>query len=195
MSSKVYAKVEGGKIVEYPVLPIHIQNRAHPLSWYTEVIFDDKPEVPEFHYLHEEVIFKRGEVIATYTVKPMTLDSLLAELWGHGQVELPAENFNVTIDQVPMPTIQRIAQLATELVQVKLDNFAKERNYDSIVSAASYIGSQNPTFKADAERAVLMRDQAWAALYGYMAKVTSGQVPVPKTADDILVDVPAFTWE
>ncbi|CAB5151785.1 hypothetical protein UFOVP148_63 [uncultured Caudovirales phage] len=42
-----------------------------------------------------------------------------------------------------------------------LDNFAKSWGYDSILSAASYLGSANEQFKAEAEALVCWRDSCW----------------------------------
>lgn len=47
--SKIYAKVVGGIVSEYPIKPLHITNRGHKFTDYTEVRRVNKPTAQQFH--------------------------------------------------------------------------------------------------------------------------------------------------
>lgn len=79
-------------------------------------------------------------------------------------------------------------------VQDRLDNFAKTRNYDSILSAATYATSTVPKFAAEGQYAVVARDQAWAVLYQILADVQAGTRPVPTSYEDIEGELPELVW-
>ena len=79
-------------------------------------------------------------------------------------------------------------------VQERLDDFAKTRGYDNIMSTCSYFGSANPRFKAEANRAIALRDATWAKCYEILAAVQSGKREVP-TLDALFGELPVLTWE
>lgn len=78
-------------------------------------------------------------------------------------------------------------------VQVRLDTFAQTRNYDSILSAATYAASSNEVFKAEGLKAVELRDATWSALYTILAAVEAGTRVVESYAD-IEADLPVLSW-
>lgn len=194
---KVYARVVDGKVVEYPVAPIHITNRAHPLSWYTEVVFDTRPEEKEFFTVQEEVKVVGGRVTVSFKQVPQSLDAVLARINNPSNAipadgeELPA----VAFGDVAPEAVQRVIELAREMVQKRLDDFAREKNYDGILSVASYATSKNSVFAVEGQKAVDARDESWLALYTYLGKVQGGVLPVPKTSADIEAVLPALSWE
>ena len=69
-------------------------------------------------------------------------------------------------------------------VQSHLDAKAQEKGYDGIVSACSYAGAVNP-FQAESQVYVAWRGDVWAYCYTELAKVESGERPVPEVADFI----------
>ena len=87
-----------------------------------------------------------------------------------------------------------LKQQFTDAVQQRLDAFAQTRGYDGIMSAASYYGSSNPKFKAEADRAIQLRDNTWAICYTILDDVLAGKRPIP-TLDEIFVELPELTWE
>ena len=82
----------------------------------------------------------------------------------------------------------------TNAVQERLDAFARTRGYDNIMSACSYFGSANPRFKAEADRAITLRDTTWAKCYEILAEVQSGKREVP-TLEALFAELPVLTWE
>lgn len=196
-NATIFARVVDGVIVEYPVSGLHITNRAHPVEWYTEVFFEDKPDLPPFSNYQETRRVVRGQVFASYTVVPVSLDSILADLYrSDDPLAMPGASADkvVAFASVMPATVQQIVNLSRNLAQQRLDAFAAEKHYDGILSAASYVGSQFAAFASEGAQAVANRDATWLALYGYMDKVTSGEMPVPKSSAEIIAQLPVLTW-
>lgn len=104
----------------------------------------------------------------------------------------------------PLPLEEQQANLAAAAkalqdnivaaTQQRLDDFARTRNYDSILSAATYATSTVPRFAVEGQYAVQARDATWAALYQFMADVQTGAQPVPSGFDDVEPLLPALAW-
>ena len=97
--------------------------------------------------------------------------------------------------QKPTPEEQQAALLSsfTTAIQAHLDTFARTRNYDGIMSAATYATSTVPKFKAEGQYAVEARDATWNKGYEIMGAVMAGERPMP-TWEEILTELPALTW-
>ena len=93
----------------------------------------------------------------------------------------------------PPPTAEQIVAQYTAAVQKRLDDFARTRGYDGIMSAATYATSTVPKFKAEGQYAVEARDATWAKCYEVLAAVESGSRPMP-TLDKLLADLPVLKW-
>ena len=93
------------------------------------------------------------------------------------------------------PEEQQAAMLAefTETIQHRLDAFAQTRGYDNIMSACSYFGSANPRFKAEADVAIRLRDETWAACYAILEAVLAGERPAP-TLEALFAELPPLEW-
>lgn len=94
---------------------------------------------------------------------------------------------------LPVPTAAEIIANYTASIQKRLDDFARTRNYDGILSAATYATSQVPKFKAEGQYAVVARDATWAKCYEVLVAVEDGSRPMP-TPDELLVELPALVW-
>lgn len=92
----------------------------------------------------------------------------------------------------PAPVEQIIASVQ-DAVQMRLDDFARTRHYDGILSAATYATSLVPKFAAEGQYAVQARDASWAACYQIMADVQQGLRPMP-TIEQVLAELPALEW-
>ena len=93
----------------------------------------------------------------------------------------------------PEPTPAEIIAQLSHAVQSHLDRTARERNYDSILSCATYATSTNPQFAAEGLACVGWRDAVWAACYSVMADVMAGNRPAP-TESELLDELPAMAW-
>lgn len=98
-------------------------------------------------------------------------------------------------------TTEEQAQSRAELIQafsaaaqVRLDTWAKTRNYDGILSLCTYATSTVPQFAAEGQRGVDLRDATWAALYAILAQVEAGTRPLPASFESIEGELPVLTW-
>ena len=94
----------------------------------------------------------------------------------------------------PPPSLEALQAQFTAAIQDRLDDFARTRNYDGILSACTYATSTVPKFAAEGQRAVELRDQTWAAAYGLLDEVLAGTRPMPSDLADIEADLPALEW-
>ena len=103
------------------------------------------------------------------------------------------ENGRPILQDPPPPSPEQIVAQYTAAVQKHLDDFARTRNYDSILSAATYATSTVPKFAAEGQYAVEARDATWAKCYEVLAAVEAGSSPMP-TLDELLAELPVLTW-
>lgn len=78
-------------------------------------------------------------------------------------------------------------------VQRELDDFARTRGYDGIMSACTY--ATGGRFQAEGARAVELRDATWDSCYELLSEVMAGQRAMPDSLDDIRDHLPVLTWE
>jgi len=90
-------------------------------------------------------------------------------------------------------TPDEIKNLCITAIQNRLDEFARSRGYDSILSACTYATSTNQSFAAEGQRCVELRDATWAAAYQILADVQSGLRPLPDV-ETLLNELPDLTW-
>lgn len=88
----------------------------------------------------------------------------------------------------------RIKEECVSSTQNRLDDFARTRNYDGILSACTYATSTVQKFKSDGQYCVNARDETWATLYRIMAEVEAGTRPKPTSFADIEAELPVLSW-
>jgi len=81
----------------------------------------------------------------------------------------------------------------TSAIQSMLDETAKERGYDSILSLCTYATSTAAKFAAEGQAAIKWRDEVWAKGYAILADVESGSRAIP-TESELLSELPSFVW-
>lgn len=94
---------------------------------------------------------------------------------------------------IPVPTAAEIIANYVAAIQKRLDDFARTRNYDGILSAATYATSAVPKFKTEGQYAVTARDATWAKGYEILAAVEAGTRAAP-TLDELAAELPALAW-
>ncbi len=92
------------------------------------------------------------------------------------------------------PTTEQIRANFVKDIQKRLDDFARTRNYDGILSACTYATDPNPKFAAEGQYCVNKRSETWAAGYAILEQVQLGQRPMPTSIADIEADLPALAW-
>ena len=104
-----------------------------------------------------------------------------------------AENDRLVEEASRPPTPEEQLAAFAAAIQAHLDNFARTRNYDGILSAATYATSTVPKFRAEGQYAVEARDAAWAKGYEIMGAVMAGQRAMP-TLEEVIDELPALAW-
>jgi hypothetical protein len=96
-----------------------------------------------------------------------------------------------------IPPQKPIEQIQAEIVtdtQKRLDDFAKTRNYDGILSLCTYASSPNVKFQAEGQYGVDARDTTWTKLYQIFAEVEALTRPMPTSYADIESELPTLAW-
>ena len=86
---------------------------------------------------------------------------------------------------------ERNKQMLITAVQNMLDNAAKAKGYDSILSACSYAAYPNP-FQAEGQEFVAWRGAVWAKCYEILGEVEAGTRTAP-TVSELLAELAATT--
>lgn len=73
-------------------------------------------------------------------------------------------------------------------IQSKLDEVAKEKDFNSDIDAASYVNSTTAEWKAEAEKFIAYRDAIWE--YYYNARNTLPLVDL----EDFIANMPVMVW-
>lgn len=82
----------------------------------------------------------------------------------------------------------------TKSTQQRLDDFARTRNYDGILSACTYATSTVEKFQIEGQYCVNARDATWATLYAIMSEVEAGTRPMPTGFADVEPLLPVLEW-
>jgi hypothetical protein len=81
----------------------------------------------------------------------------------------------------------------TGIMQAHLDDTARTRCYDGILSLCSYVGSANAKFAAEAKAGMAFRDAVWSYGYRVLADVQTGARDIP-AAEELLAELPQIAW-
>ena len=93
----------------------------------------------------------------------------------------------------PTPTPAEIQTALVDAVQAHLDAIARTRNYDGILSLASYAASTVLQFHTEGLAGVVWRDACWAHCYQVMADVQAGLRNIPDP-NELVAELPEMTW-
>ncbi|PJO48916.1 hypothetical protein [Brucella pituitosa] len=78
-------------------------------------------------------------------------------------------------------------------IQAMIDGKAKERQYDSGATLASYVNSTVELWATEAQAFVAWRDAVWIFALAELDKVQAGERDQP-SVEDFLAELPAFEW-
>jgi hypothetical protein len=163
-----------------------------------QIIVDRESKVSPYIFPDDAKIFfaDSGLVTPGFTagdIKPDTHEILFG----------PAPDFFVgnalTFDGVwevidPAALAPHIQEQIVTLTQKRLDDFAKTRNYDGILSACTYATDLNPKFASEGQYCVEARSATWTRLYEMLAEVEAGTRPMPTGYADIEPELPPLVW-
>lgn len=196
----IYARVIGGKVVEFPVYPAVITARGQTPAMYAKCEFDAEPELTEFQYVETtKTVAEDGSVKVSFVVKDKSLDALLSRF--------PDPNAPKAVQaaqKAPSDAfIAKVVALSKERIQQQLDTFAGTHDYGtppggpkSLESAISYAGSKNAVRAADAAYAHELRDDTWDAAEAYFKELTATPPtkPYPRRWGEIQAVLPTMKW-
>ena len=112
-----------------------------------------------------------------------------------GLTEISMEEVAAINAEKAMPkTPEEIQQAITTATQQRLDDFARTRGYDGIMSACTYATSTNAKFSAEGQYCVEARDATWATLHQMIDAVLAGARPMPSGYADIEPELPVLVW-
>lgn len=81
----------------------------------------------------------------------------------------------------------------TQMVQKHLDDTAKTRGYDNIMSLCTYITDPDQQFAFEGQAGVNWRSSVWRTCYNIMGAVQQGLRPIP-TIEQLLSELPDIEW-
>lgn len=185
-----FALVVDRVITIYPITYDDMNARNNPLEEYYQCYFNGTPVInnPTIEYIVEQPKLIGNAVFVDEVIQRKTLEEIFT-LIGLGP------GSTVTIAQVLPAHLEAVEILVKERTQGLLDAFAQTRGYDDIKSTCTYINSQIPSYAAEANRAIYLRDLTWATLYQYLSNVIAGTQPLPVDWAEIASILPALTWE
>jgi hypothetical protein len=126
--------------------------------------------------------------------KPVLVDGLWMQGWRVHEIFQTQEARDAARAAAAYAAAMNVKQAVVAATQKRLDDFAKTRQYDGILSACTYAPSPSPKFAGEGQYCVNMRDATWAALYAFMAQVEAGQHPMPTGFADVEPVLPALEW-
>lgn len=98
-----------------------------------------------------------------------------------------------TAEKREAESVQRQVREFTDLVQKRLDDFARTKAYDCMLSACSYSSSTNPTFRREGQYCLEARDNTWAKANAALQAVMSGERAAPSW-EELAAELPALEW-
>jgi hypothetical protein len=99
-----------------------------------------------------------------------------------------------TLENPPPPSAEQIQASFVAAIQQRMDEFARTRGYDGILSACTYAASSIPKFRVEGQYCVDARDATWSAAYAILAEVMSGDRQIPSSIESIENDLPPLAW-
>lgn len=183
----MYARINNGAVDQYPFY-IHTLRLENPNTSFPNNIEVDFDALAEFNVVR---VFPTAQP----TFNPMT-EKVVESTPAMGEDVRWSQVWTV-VDLSPEELATKVEEFKAQVVnkvQERLDHFARTRNYDNILSAATYATSKVAKFAAEGQYAVEARDNTWASLYQLMAEIESGIRPMPSSFDDIEIHLPPLTW-
>lgn len=135
-----------------------------------------------------------NSVVEIFSSRPVLHESLMAQIREDAPDEVEQ---GWTYDGVryaaPPPPPPPNARDYAAAVQAKLDMTAQERDYDNILSACSYVGSDVAQFAGEAVALRAWRDRVWSYFYDTLADIETERATRP-AVDALVAALPSFSW-
>lgn len=100
-------------------------------------------------------------------------------------------------EPIPLTPEEIAAKLQLDIItltQHRLDDFARTRGYDGILSLCTYVTSPSLRFSAEGQYGVEVRDATWSKLYEILGEIQNGIRPMPSGYYEIEPELPILQW-
>ena len=109
------------------------------------------------------------------------------EAWG----PLP-DGWTIEKPYVP-PTPKQIEAQYTAAAQAYLDDFARTKTYDGILSACTYASDPDSKLRAEGQRCVGLRSAVWGTAFTILNDIMDNRRGIP-TIEQFISELPKLTW-
>lgn len=198
MDQQIYARIEAGHVVQFPMTIDDINIRDNPADTYYPCFYKPLADgtQPKLSEKIVEAPWILGEVVYVEQTKTNRSVEELFQYLAQVAVNFTEEGQPFIDRALITPEIFSAFEEVVKIrVQSMLDDFAKTRGYDDMKSVCTYNTSSNPVYLQEALRAIYLRDFTWSTLYSYFGAVMFGQADVPTSWEDIASNLPELTWE
>lgn len=138
-------------------------------------------------FLSKEELKKLGYLVVSYDEYPVNTDEFQKVV----QASMIDDDVYKISYKIVSKNLEELTALFKEKTQELLDAKAREKGYDDILSACSYAGYDND-FRAEGEAFGIWRAKVWKYGYGLLNAIAEGKHKMPKSFDEILVEMPTL---
>lgn len=186
------AKIENGVVTQWP-LGEQIIVSANPNTSFAFPLSDQTlAEYGYAKFAYADPQTYDSEFQEAKEITPILINGVATQQWEIVEKYTAEEKAAYLVKKAEDAKVALQASIVQQ-TQARLDDFAKTRNYDGILSACTYASSTNTTFQAEGQRAVQLRDDTWQALYNILGQVAT-QGRVVNGFEDIEGDLPVLSW-
>ena len=189
MQNDIYAAVDQGKVVEFPVTVDIILARGHAVHQYFPVVFDRVPSYSAAtSQLANVFVIENNQVRVKYEVRPFTLAQVLSSLKSD-------DGTMPRFSDLDPALVGYIQSMVSNYVEGKVSRLAAERGYLSLNNVLGrYTASTNAKYRKEAMFIQATLDNCWDNLEAYFEKLKGEALPVPSTVVDIDRVIGELTW-
>lgn len=186
----IYAKVDGGKLIEFPVTVDTILGRGHSVFQYTPVVFNSKPPYDsDTSTTSQSIRIETGRVVVDYVVQQHSLSQLLTSF-------RKSPTTAKAVDEISLSAIHLAKSLISNYVETQISIMASYRGYSSLNNVLGrYSNSANPKYKAEALYIQKQLDDSWDKLEVFFQDIMEKKALVPTSLADIDAVVGKFSWD
>ena len=177
-------------------------------TYKTKVATTGKIQWDENNFCTAEALFKDGKaeqfnVVEFHETEPPTIDPMVESVLfdggeyvdGKWQYKWKIEpHTQEQIDYLANEVIIKKKAEILDIVSKNLDIFAQTRNYDSIVSACTYVTSSVQKFAEEGSYCVELRSATYLKVQEIFAQIDSEERQLPSGYDEIRSELPVMQW-
>lgn len=195
MQERLFARIVDRQVVEFPITQTELGARNASAEVYVECYYAGgvrllAEDLAPYEKIIETPTLFGPIVTVTQTVVKKSLTDLYGEL-----TQIAIDNGGaISPALVGEELFSAFEVVVKDIVQARLDNLARQRGYDHIVSMCSYQFSPIAKYAKEAEYGISVRDTAWASLYQTFQEIRTGLRPIPTTEPILTAMFPAVSW-